>query len=914
MHQLPDNAFGALAEQVETLHALIETTRRRLNVRQRQAAIYGISVEPSIVLEIEDLERQLADLSQRLGDLSAVDPQPIVPASTEPQSSSRALANLPLPDLERPPTIAGFVGRAADLAFFAEKLASVHSAIIVGLAGVGKTALAAELARRTGDPERTFWHTFHEHEGIDGIVWRLAGFLARHGQADLLRLLHSARQPGGQALPPEALFDYLIQVVRGRGFLICLDDFQFVDHDPLLEHLGRRLRGEVLAGELALIVTSRHMPSFVQVADFAPLVGLSPADARSLLEAHGLMLNDDLADALYARTEGNPQLLILAIDVLRRGRDPAWLIERLAEAAGIERYLMRELDARLADGERAVMGAVATLLGFPGTRDAIEATLAQGGVRRTLSDLAARHLLAVNAGELGNEYRQHATVRSFYYGLLGKRERMTFHLRAGTYYEAEELDPLRAARHFAQIGEHNHAARLLIGALDLLINQGHARALLRLLDETPVAELEPPLRLALAEARGDLQYLLGDLDGAIARYSEAIAFDSSPALLTQARLHRKLGHVLGRRGRNADALASFQQGRDLLHAAGDDEVERARLAAGYGTVLWSLGRYDEAFDAAQAELDRLDHAGMDPRLPADLHDLVGKVRYCQGDLAGSIEQFQAALGLRQRIADQQAVMKSYSNLAVVYNTQQRDAEALQANQAALEIAERIGDSVALSVLYTNLSLNYQNLAAYDQAIAFGQRSLVLREQMGDVRGQATVHSNIGEIYRSLGRFEPAITHLTQAIELAQQVGDQHGVISGTITLAQVYLAQGRSDEALANALSSFELSKQTGEQLFRPWIMHSLGSIYGATGQLDQARTQFEDACQIWRERTAQRELSETLVEWGLLERKAGHIDRARALGAEAVSLAQLTASDDLIEQASALVRELDTPNTEECA
>jgi tetratricopeptide (TPR) repeat protein len=912
MQQLQDGSSSALAEQVETLHARIETTQRRLNVRQRQAAIYGVAVEPSIVIEIEDLERQLADLNQQLGAVGGNSQNFTAITHDQHLISSLVLPDLALPDLERPPTIANFIGRTVDLAAFAERLASGHIAVVVGSAGIGKTALAAELARRTGDPARTFWHTFHAHEGIDGIVWRLAGFLARHSHAHLLCLLHSARRPGGQAPPPEMLFDFLLQAVRGRDFLICLDDFQFVDNDPLLDHLSRRLHGEVIAGALALIVTSRRMPSFVQTVDSAPLAGLSSADARRLLETHGLMLNDDLAAALYARTEGNPQLLILAIDALRRVVDPARLIDRLTEAANIERYLMRELDARLADDERAVMGAVAALLGFPATRDAIDAMLEQGSVRRTLSDLAGRHLLAINVGELGNEYRQHAIIQSFYYGLLGKRERTMLHLRAGTYYESEELDPLRAARHFAQIDEHNHAARLLTGALDPLIGQGHARPLLRLLNETPPAELEPALRLSVNEARGDLQYLLGDLDGAIVRYGEAIAIDSSSDPLAQARLHRKLGDVLARRGRNDEALASLDQARALLVTASDAVAERARLAVSIGTVLWSLGRYDEAA-MAQAALDQLGDAQIDLRVPADLHDLVGKIHYRKGDLAGSIAQFQAALGLRQRVADQQAVMKSYSNLAVVYNTQHRDAEALHANQAALEIAERIGDTVALSVLYTNLSLNYQNLASYDRAITFGQQSLVLRERMGDVRGMATVHGNIGEIYRAIGRFELAIEHLTQAIKLSQQVGDQHGVISGTITLAQVYLTQGRNDEALAYATSSFELSRQTGEQLFRPWIMHTLGCSYGATGWWNQARAQFEGACRIWRERKAQRELYDTLLEWARLERNAGQSDRARELGVEAVTLARLTAADDLIAQASALVLELDAtyPMTE---
>jgi len=54
------------AEQVTTLQELIRTTRRRLNQRQLQAAKYGIGVDPSISIEIEDLTKEIAKLEREL--------------------------------------------------------------------------------------------------------------------------------------------------------------------------------------------------------------------------------------------------------------------------------------------------------------------------------------------------------------------------------------------------------------------------------------------------------------------------------------------------------------------------------------------------------------------------------------------------------------------------------------------------------------------------------------------------------------------------------------------------------------------------------------------------------------------------------------------------------------------------------
>ena len=56
------------------------------------------------------------------------------------------------PSQVRPPEVAEFVGRDIELTGLFEKLATRHLAVIAGMPGVGKTALASELARRKDGP------------------------------------------------------------------------------------------------------------------------------------------------------------------------------------------------------------------------------------------------------------------------------------------------------------------------------------------------------------------------------------------------------------------------------------------------------------------------------------------------------------------------------------------------------------------------------------------------------------------------------------------------------------------------------------------------------------------------------------------------------------------------------------------
>jgi ATP/maltotriose-dependent transcriptional regulator MalT len=282
----------------------------------------------------------------------------------------------PPPPPERPPDTSTFVGRESELSAFTSRLEQSHLVVITGMAGVGKTALAAALAQQHGVPAFTFWHTFHPDESIETLIWQMAGYLGFHGRRDLWDLLYRARQGGSQPPPPEVLFNYLLQMLRADsgtqgGYLLCLDDFHFVYDEPLFDRLIGALLRAIRAGELRLILTSRRVPGFASSGDFEPLTGLSFADTKALLAARQVHLADKLVHDVYLTTGGNAQLLILAANALQRSRSPAALVNRLIDAGDIEDYLIREVDEALSAEERRVMSAMAVLLGYPATREAV---------------------------------------------------------------------------------------------------------------------------------------------------------------------------------------------------------------------------------------------------------------------------------------------------------------------------------------------------------------------------------------------------------------------------------------------------------------------------------------------------------------------------------------------------------------
>ncbi|MEZ4713528.1 MAG: phosphotransferase [Caldilineaceae bacterium] len=267
-----------------------------------------------------------------------------------------AAATLPAlvtpPEPARPPRADNFVGRDAELTAFAEQIQAQRFAVISGMAGVGKTALAAVLTDWVAAPEKVFWHSLREGDGINTIVWKLAAFLAHHGVNDLWRLLETARQTGGQPPPTDTLIDYLLQLLRPQNYLLCFDDLHVVEEDPAFEQFLGRLRQTQTDSALMLLITTRRLPAFVAQAHAEPLRGLPLADTQRLLRAHGLALDPSLQAELQQRTDGNAQFLTLAINILQQAADPVQLLERLAETDDVERYLLSRVDEGLSGVER----------------------------------------------------------------------------------------------------------------------------------------------------------------------------------------------------------------------------------------------------------------------------------------------------------------------------------------------------------------------------------------------------------------------------------------------------------------------------------------------------------------------------------------------------------------------------------
>ncbi|RKH38433.1 winged helix-turn-helix domain-containing protein [Corallococcus sicarius] len=454
-----------------------------------------------------------------------------------------------------PPAV--FVGRAQEVRRMGEMLKRVHTGLVYGLPGAGKSALAAAVASR--------------HRGT--VVHRrvLPGDTLDTVVDDVRRLLREA--PVAQALSDASRLDDLSRELEARRALCVLDDLHVLsppERVALVEDLGGRLRkGTLLATSRESVPRHASSPDRFELR----LDGLEEEAARLLWrELDALYGERDGFTAAWSRSRGLPFLLRRAHAGDTGGDEP--VRAALAALPGDERQLA------------AVLALSAVPLSASTLQDVLPGSTAGESLRR----LGARLLVETDAQ---GRHGVHDLVREALVSLLGPEELDAAH---ASLLEALEREPLPAVmrvravcRHLQAMGRHEARADFIVAQAEALVRHGAADELLSLLESLPAALHTPEVRLAHARARVRLL----DLRRAYPELLELRASLDAPGATASEALREGVGAVLVRVSLFSLETAACQRTLEAMPIPSSAEVFLQQLLA-LSALLFFQGRIDES--------------------------------------------------------------------------------------------------------------------------------------------------------------------------------------------------------------------------------------------------------------------------------------------------------------------------------
>ena len=278
----------------------------------------------------------------------------------------------------------------------------------------------------------------------------------------------------------------------------------------------------------------------------------------------------------------------------------------------------------------------------------------------------------------------------------------------------------------------------------------------------------------IAELRGDLQYLRGEWDAALASYARAAAL-GDPAT---PRLARKQAVILYLRGRLDEAEAMCDAGPHRRHRPGRG-VAGAGVAGGDALDPRRRRRLPAA---ARSGGRGAPTASGDDAALATVHTTKAMLAALRGDRRGNARSYQQALDHAERADDVVQIVRIRTNRGSHHTEEGAYHEALAELGAAIEVAELVGSETFSALAYSNRGDTYMRMGRLDDALRDLRRAQGIWERLGSELVDYAL-GQLGDVQALRGQRSEALSLYRQAIELAERRGDVQGLVPALIGMA-----------------------------------------------------------------------------------------------------------------------------------
>ncbi|MFF8869413.1 BTAD domain-containing putative transcriptional regulator [Streptomyces massasporeus] len=707
-----------------------------------------------------------------------------------------------------PPPPTHFIGRSAVRDALYRTLTAPDpypTAVISGMAGVGKSALALHVAHQLA--ERFPDGQLHLH--LHGATPGMTPLTPAQALTTLLRDLGT--EPCRIPEEPEAAAALLRSLLAPTRTLLVLDDAaNAAQVRPLLP-------GGAGCG---VIVTSRSPLTALDGAARFPIAPLSDDESADLLRRASGRDGLDGTDAARLLVELTGRLplalrVVAARLAARRALTPDALAGQLAAAdvrlhhleyddLSVRRSLAVAHDALAASEREADRDAARTLchigaLDLPTYDSLLLARLSGTGVHRTEAALDRLLDVALLEETAYGRYAPHDLVRDF------ARE------RAGGQDTADSADT--ALHWYAAVAE-----RVLAAIVEPGPDRDDRRRPTSSRPDGHAAHVDTVAPFAGAQeafAWGDRE--LENVVALAARYADDPSEQRAGLVSTLTRLIFPFAH---RRGRVAEMEVLGQAGLRVARRLGDAAAEAYAL---------------------------VDLAG--------LHFLTGR----QND---ALALNDSALALWRRLDHPSWIRRCLNNRGLLLDGLGRRAEAGEALERSLEYGRRLDDPYGEAVTHSHLG----NLVEHTDpraAIERHRRTLALGDEIGAVIVRHSAHCNIGYAHLRLGQPAAALPHFEESLRILGGHGDWHGESRTRLGLVRALRLLGRDGRAARECAELLGRADARADRYTGALARHQHGLLLRERGHLGEAREEWGSALAALEgtdERAVVRELRELLA------------------------------------------------------
>jgi tetratricopeptide (TPR) repeat protein len=238
------------------------------------------------------------------------------------------------------------------------------------------------------------------------------------------------------------------------------------------------------------------------------------------------------------------------------------------------------------------------------------------------------------------------------------------------------------------------------------------------------------------------------------------------------------------------------------------------------------------------------------RFSVDRKEYIERIRFCAGELATELWQWERAGDMFAWLADQASNLaptkgECWLHLADTLRLRGRFTEALAYYRRSLELLHQgaLPNRVMYNLHMTGVT--YWSLERFDDALRCYQESLAGYEELGRARAGdhalnrhiANIKRDIAQVYRKQGKITEAIQLLQQSQRLLEASSDQFEQGLTLLALGRTYHAQDQRDMAEPCYRQALEIFGTVGTWLFRAEALFRLCQLSFDRGDFKRALT-----------------------------------------------------------------------------
>ena len=384
---------------------------------------------------------------------------------------------------------------------------------------------------------------------------------------------------------------------------------------------------------------------------------------------------------------------------------------------------------------------------------------------------------------------------------------------------------------------------------------------------------------------GNIQYLLGDRDGALPNYQKALqkyvsCQDRNGAALTLVDLSSAYARGMsGEKSRDysvrALAIARETGDRHLLALALDSLGYAYYVLA---DVAAAQKHFTEALTYARSDND--------PGIQADITLHLGYTYADTGKLKEALASYEQAVSLchtKQPWVEARAL----SGIGGVYTLWGENQKALEHHQRGFELQQSVGDREGQAVTLNGIGYSYEQLGDNEKALNAYLQALDLFREAGNADGQAFTVQYVGNIHARLGQNQLAENCYLEGLAISRKVPDSVAEGYALNNLGAVYQADGATKRALDNYRQSFAINQKTHNRRGGAYALNNIGYALASQGKLDQALSYHRNALDLIRTSGDRQEESLILYDIARAQSNQGKLEEARSGLEEATNIAE---------------------------